>query len=244
MNEEDPIRLREDPAADARLRTMLDAARDEHADDAMLERVLAGVLASGGPAGGGGGGGGGAAAAGPSMLPTLGIGAGVATAIALAVGVSVWGGGAAEHAEASDAGIALVVASSDAGVVESDAAVVEEVDAAAEIDAARPTAHARVTPPHTPEVEEPAPPPDPRADYALMRQVTGALESDPARALALANEHRSRFPDSPLAEEREADAILAMLALQRDASREIAAFRGHWPRSPHLRRIDEALARP
>jgi hypothetical protein len=230
---DDPIRLRDDPAESAALRAMLEAAREERADDAMLENVLASVLRGGG---GGGGSGGAPAAAKGSALVTLGGGAAVVALVAIVVGVGVLGN-ESPHVSPTDAGTSLedaAIALADAGEASADAAVVVDAETHAAV----------IAPRHVPAHVEPveARPPDPRLDLSLVRQATAALASDPAHALELANQHRSEFPDSVLAEEREADAILALVALHRDATERAAAFRARWPRSAHLRRVDEALA--
>ena len=227
MSEErEPVRLRDDPAEDRALRDMLDAARGESTSDAMLDRVLAGVLASGGGGGGGSGGGGGGAAA----KIAAGFGA-------VAIGAGV---------------IALVVSSSSssslprASVVAVDAAVV--VDAWSEPDASivdvGTDAYVRIA--HV----TPRPPPPPplsavpvESDGALLMRAT--REHDPSASLALALEHRARFPSSNSSEDREALIVLDLARLDRTGEARAAAdaFFARWPSSVDRSRIETALAR-
>lgn len=232
MSEErEPIRLREDPAEDAGLRAMLNAARGETADDAMLERVLAGVLAGGGGGGSSGGGG----------------GAGVGAKIAAAIGASVIGAGA----------IALLVTATRVPPVPPvpPASVVVAEDAALALDAGAGDTGPGDTgladaPAHVTRVRVPPPPVLPptttapaETDQAMLLRAT--RERDPSASLAIARDHAAQFPQSPLAEDREALIVVDLARLNRAAEARAAAdaFRARWPRSPDLPRIDAALAR-
>ncbi|MCB9615159.1 MAG: hypothetical protein H6721_18220 [Sandaracinus sp.] len=55
-----------------------------------------------------------------------------------------------------------------------------------------------------------------RAELALIARARRTLQSDPSVALAATNAHRQRFPEGFLSEEREALAVLALVALGRD----------------------------
>ena len=57
----------------------------------------------------------------------------------------------------------------------------------------------------------------PLSEAELLEQARSALKSDPSRALARANEHRSRFPGGALVQEREVIAIKALRQLGRTA---------------------------
>ncbi|HJL18957.1 MAG TPA: hypothetical protein RMH99_25065, partial [Sandaracinaceae bacterium LLY-WYZ-13_1] len=94
-----------------------------------------------------------------------------------------------------------------------------------------------------PDAVEPEREVDPAAEAALVRRAQAALATEPARALSLAAEHRRRFGEGTLGQEREVVAIDALSRLGRDveARRRAAAFRARWPGSAHLRRLDVIL---
>jgi len=220
-DEREPIRLRDDPAEDAGLRAMLDAARGEHADDAMLDRVLAAVIASGG---GGGGGGGGGAAGGK---------------IAAALGATVIGAGA----------IALWMSSTSAPAPShtpthiADAAIVSDAFVALDAFSAPSDAGADARFVRTARPPPTSAPPPTETDAALMMRVV--REHDPAAQLALAGEHRARFPDSSSSEDREALIVIDLARLGRTTEADAAAatFRARWPHSAAQSHIDTELAR-
>lgn len=91
------------------------------------------------------------------------------------------------------------------------------------------------------------PPPEPVKtvpEAALLQQALDAIHSGQAGdALAAAAAHATRFPDSPLAQEREAVAIEALVKLKRnDEARDRAAsFHAKWPTSLHLSKIDALI---
>jgi len=128
------------------------------------------------------------------------------------------------------------------------------VEATSELEAVRP-----VEPP-----PEPMPPPPRRpaksrplaasapaslgdayaAELRLLRPAQTALgRSSFASALALVDEHQRRFPSGHLAEEREALRVKALLGLDRreEARRAAASFRGRFPQSALLARLEEML---
>jgi hypothetical protein len=86
--------------------------------------------------------------------------------------------------------------------------------------------------------------PAPRAadESALLRQAQAQLKSNPARALALTQEHRRRFPKGALAQEREVIAIdaLARLGQGSEAQKRARDFDQRYPGSAHQRRIESA----
>ncbi len=108
-----------------------------------------------------------------------------------------------------------------------------------------------------PEVSAPEPPPSaaaqppspesPPADAAsrlreealLVRSAERLLGSEPARALALTEERRRRFPGGALAQEAEVVAIEALLKLGRreDAAARAKTFEASHPGSVHARRL-------
>jgi hypothetical protein len=91
------------------------------------------------------------------------------------------------------------------------------------------------------------PDPDPDSDLAremaMLAEARRALESDPARALALAERGRREFPRSLFAEERAAIRILALAAQDRDAqARRLGeAFLAEHPSSPFAARVRRAI---
>ena len=223
MSEErDPVRLRDDPSEDASLREMLDAARGEHAEDAMLARVLGSVLASGG---GGGSGGSGTTAATGKIVAAIG---------AALVGAGVIAMMATRAPEPSRPPIAIA----DAAVV-LDAYVMPDAfePSDAGTDAFVIVAHVvpRSPPPSTTSAIE--------SDGALLMRATRTR--DAAQRLALAREHRGLYPNSASAEVREAMIVIALAELDQSAEAHAAAdaFFARWPTSPARSHIESTLAR-
>ncbi len=85
--------------------------------------------------------------------------------------------------------------------------------------------------------------PSGESEVVYLRRAQAALTSNPTRALALADDHPTRFPDGVLAQEREVIAIDALLKLRRtaDARARAAAFRVRYPSSAHLARVLSAV---
>lgn len=100
--------------------------------------------------------------------------------------------------------------------------------------APHPTSRDRTTPPADP------PPAEPKTEIELLGQARAALDTDPARALALTEAHRQRYPGGGFSQERELLAITALVRLGRsgDAARRAERFRAAYPASPYLKRID------
>ncbi len=90
-----------------------------------------------------------------------------------------------------------------------------------------------------------APPSAAPSEGALLLKARQQLASDPSAALALTDEAGKRFPDGPLAPEREVLAIEALAHLGRlpAARARLSTFRARYPQSPHLGRLD-ALVNP
>jgi hypothetical protein len=93
-----------------------------------------------------------------------------------------------------------------------------------------------------PGVTKPPPKPAPSlqsSEADLLEQARSALKSDATRALARANEHRSRFPGGVLVQEREVIAIQALRQLGRtaEADRRAEAFQKAFPGSAFQRRL-------
>ena len=79
------------------------------------------------------------------------------------------------------------------------------------------------------------------SESALLEQARRALNSSPSYALQLANQHRARFPNGVLTQEREVIAIEALRRLHRgnEADQRAAGFSKAFPGSAHQRRIEE-----
>lgn len=85
---------------------------------------------------------------------------------------------------------------------------------------------------------------DTRAEIELLRAARTALRSDPARALALTDDHRRRFAAGVLGQEREVIAVeaLARLGRSEDAKRRAATFRQTFPNSAHREKVESAAS--
>ena len=81
-------------------------------------------------------------------------------------------------------------------------------------------------------------------ESALLQRAQSALASDPARALALTDQHRRRFPAGALSEEREAIAIQALRGLGREPEARVRAarFETKYPNSVHRSRVQATAA--
>jgi hypothetical protein len=90
----------------------------------------------------------------------------------------------------------------------------------------------------------PAPAGQAPTEGALLLQARRAMSSDPAKALALTDEHARRFPSGDLGPEREVLAIEALCALKRrsEARARLDAFRRQFPQSLHVARLERLLA--
>lgn len=84
------------------------------------------------------------------------------------------------------------------------------------------------------------------SEVELLRRAQAALGTQPARALALTNEHERRFRGGALAEEREALAIEALRRLGRtqEAQRRTVLFQRRYPDSVHASRVRGSAAPP
>jgi hypothetical protein len=80
----------------------------------------------------------------------------------------------------------------------------------------------------------------------LLRRAQQALPTQPASALAAAEEHRRRFPGGGLAQEREVIAISALITLGRrdEAESRARSFAESYPRSAHRAGIEALLRGP
>ncbi|MGA7122308.1 MAG: hypothetical protein WBY94_19555 [Polyangiaceae bacterium] len=80
---------------------------------------------------------------------------------------------------------------------------------------------------------------------ALLLRARRELGSNPRAALQLTEEHARLFPDGTLVPEREVLALEALVELGRtqEARARFANFRGRFPNSPHLARLEGMLHR-
>ena len=83
----------------------------------------------------------------------------------------------------------------------------------------------------------------PQSEPSLLRDARLALNGDPGRALALTEKHRSDFPAGRLVQEREVIAITALARLGRlsEARSRAERFRGAYPSSPYVDRVDRVV---
>jgi outer membrane protein assembly factor BamD (BamD/ComL family) len=76
-----------------------------------------------------------------------------------------------------------------------------------------------------------------------LRDARLALNSDPARALALTEQHRREYPNGGFSQEREVIAITALARLGRTSEARSRAdrFRSAHPTSPYIERVNRAV---
>ncbi|MEM9862428.1 MAG: hypothetical protein AAF938_12470 [Myxococcota bacterium] len=86
--------------------------------------------------------------------------------------------------------------------------------------------------------------PDPQNELRWLREARSFEQSAPPRALRLTRRHARHFPNSQLAQEREAIAIGALSAsgAQARARNRAARFLRRWPNSAHRERIERLVA--
>jgi hypothetical protein len=79
------------------------------------------------------------------------------------------------------------------------------------------------------------------SEGTLLEQARRVLNSSPSSALALANQHRARFPNGVLTQEREVIAIEALRRMHRnsEADQRAAGFSKSFPGSAHQRMVDD-----
>lgn len=80
-------------------------------------------------------------------------------------------------------------------------------------------------------------------EFALIQRAQAALPSDPALALAIADEHARAFPAGELTQEREVVAVEALSRLGRraEAKRRASALLERFPSTPYEPRLERAL---
>ena len=225
----DPPRLVDASSGAAQgLREVLSSAQSDVGSDAHVARL--------------------AARLGPLLLGPLAVPTPPATAAASGIGAA---------AKLGLAGVALLVAGGGAWLLSAptsappSAPISTPAPPVAATPPAAPAALAApATAPPAPEAASPEPaaapksaakptPPAQLSEAELLEQARSALRGDPARALARANEHRSRFPGGALVQEREVIAIKALRQLGRtaEADSRATAFAKAFPGSAFQRKL-------
>lgn len=238
---EDPRRLGEaaDGSAAARL---LEVCRKDLGDEAHLARLearLAPLLwTPGASSGSSGSGGAGGATSGAAAGGGVSAGVKLATTIALVLAV---GGGA----------LLLRVPGPGARPAEPRAAsrpVVPPVDRPGQVTAGTGEPPAEVHPladpgPATVSAARPGSALPRDTETSLLDAAQAALTSSPARALALTEAHRRRFPSGHLAEEREVLAVdaLARLGRRGEAAERARRFGASHPGSAYRSKVEDAI---
>jgi outer membrane biosynthesis protein TonB len=105
-----------------------------------------------------------------------------------------------------------------------------------------PQADSAQPPATTPKPADKPTPPAQLSEAELLEQARSALKTDPARALARANQHAARFPGGALVQEREVIAIKALRQLGRtaDADSRSESFVKAFPGSAFGRKLKPA----
>lgn len=226
----DPARLAESPRG---LGEALRAAQSDVASPAQLERLAARLGPLLGPPAPGPGG------APPSSGAALGAAKLVATSIALIVaGGAAWKAATYHQPAPPPAPSAVSAAAPPAPASMAPGAaplgVIDLGSSPAEAPSVAPVAR-----PGLPKASRPAA----MSEAELLEQARSAMKTDPARALARANEHRQRFPGGALVQEREVIAIKALRALGRagEADARAAAFAKAFPGSAFERKLKPGL---
>ena len=258
---EAPVRLRDDPGVDDRLRADLDvASRFSGAGldvESGIERLCdaIGRSPSGGPGGGQTGGGADGAGLGGAGTAAL-VGA---AALAIAAVVAVWQWPSTEEPDARH-GSPAPAPEDDPAPARVISPPPDRAPPAEPVASQLPPTGAGAGDPglvddgaSAPRSREPVRQPTPPAgrsdvhrELEQMVRIRALLDIDPARALALADEGRREFPDGLFAEEREAHAVLALDRLGRSAAatRRARRFLSRHPDSAFTERIRRIVEGP
>jgi hypothetical protein len=253
MSQNDPL----DPL-DPALLSLLDAERSRPEEAGpRVDRILARLtttLGPAGPDGGGGSHGGGAAGAGAAAAGAVkSLAAGKVAALVLGAFAAGIGVGAIGHAtlatrethEAPKAAASTAVAvaptasaspSASVGSVEPREPASSAATPPASVSVRRPAAHAN-------DDRDPAL----ARERALIEQARMAIaRGSAADALAALDSHAREFPSGRMTEEREALAVHALAAAGRtdEARTRAQSFRRRWPSSVFMRLVDRASAPP
>lgn len=266
IEDRDPVRVRDDPAADAALRADLSRAAEhpslEFDVGAELARLRAAIGAGGTGTGSTGGGEvagsasvAGTAAGSTGSVATIGLGAGVALALVagltwLADGRSRSAGdgvpGAKEPSAASQTSKAMPPATGEAahaGVEREPASATDAVPNETREPAQAWAAPNGASQAGAPSGDSPPARIDPRIELDHMARLRSTLERDPAQALAMARDGQERFRPGLFAEEREATAVLALHRLARHAEAREAGkrFLRRYPESAFAERVRQIV---
>jgi hypothetical protein len=246
--QQDPPRLFSSGGTGDELKLALATAREDVPSAARLEAILASLPRDPGPPDGGGNDGGG------DPGPATGGADVTSMAPAAAAAASGWGKlGGILALGAALGGVGYVATRGDAPVPPP-ANRITEPSSTSSTDTAAPEvvpttapSAAELAPSATPttRVQAPRPTasveaPEARPEIEILREAQQALGSNPARALALADEHARSHPKGQLGQEREMLRIQALVALGRkDEARALAkAFKERHPKSGYLPRLD------
>lgn len=220
----DPVRLsRGGDGAPPELSQLLADARGDVPSAAQLERLAARLPL-----------------AGPIPPPATGAGsAGSGAAkviVGLAVAGAIVGGGVWLRSSGSPAPPAPAPTVTATHAQDPEPAAVAEPPAPAP---AAPSSEGAADPPDNVQPKPVAQP----SEATLLRRAQAALHRDPARALALTQEHRRRFPKGALAQEREVIAIEALSRLGRsgEAAKRAKTFENSYPGSAHQRKVETTV---
>lgn len=226
------------------------AARNFEPTEGDVDALIAG-LPLGGPSGGG--------TPAPTESPSVGRGIGsatgthggmIATGVGLAVGIVAVVAAVHFGTPPAVAPQPLPIATLSAPLADPAASgeVASAVSAAPPVTSATsevPDVRPSAAPAKPKSVSAAPPAQDLGVEAEMLHRARAAMRNDPARALAILSEHRSRFPKGVLAEERDALRVeaLARLGKSREAERENDRFRKEHPDSVHADRIDSVLSR-
>lgn len=226
MSEEEPKRLF-DSLEGGELKSLLEAGKSEQPNEKQLLALAAKIGAAGGLVGASSAAAGAKAAAGAAAKVSLAIKIGAAVAVATTVGVGaiVISKPNVSPPPPADTHVTLVAPPPSAPASAPPPLVHEDLPAPSASTKPKPVAA------------------DPAGEVPLLQSAQDALASDPAKALALCNEHARKFPNGTVAQEREVIAIDALLRLgNRPAAKARAnRFNASYPGSPHARRIAKLL---
>jgi hypothetical protein len=231
MSEQDPTRLREfGSGAPEGLRALFDAGASDLPSDAELARVAARLDATLAAPNG----------SAPNSGLSTGAKIGIAAAVAVGVAALVAGLGTKPAPEPPPPSSARVTPPGEVSVEEPVGQAPSQVAPTESTPALPPSAP---SPEATrgargPAAEAPARPAE--SEAAFLERARTALASNPALALSLANQHRSRYPSGVLGQEREVIAIEALKRLGRtsEAERRSSEFSNRYPGSAYRQKLD------
>lgn len=228
----DPVRLVEPGSeAPARLRELFEAARTDLPGPAELARMRARLPEASGAPGGPG------PTTGAGLLGKVVIGAGALAGLgALLAGLFIaQGAEAPPEVESTSPPVATTAPEAAPSPAEPSPPVAPTEPEVAAPEQPEPEQRARRAPSAVAPQRAPA-----TSEAALLERARRALSTAPRTALALTEEHRQKFPQGVLTQEREVIAIEALRRLGRggEASDRAGDFQKEFPDSPHRARVE------